>query len=121
VKQPTTPTADLISKPGSLTAALLLLPGWRSLRVGVTMRTLYDDPAGHRRLALLHYVPGAQVPRHRHSGDEHVFILEGAQRDEYGEYPAGTYCHNPPNSEHSICSEGGCLVLIYWLGLIEFI
>jgi anti-sigma factor ChrR (cupin superfamily) len=69
-----------------------------------------DDPAA----AFLRYQPGASLPRHRHVGREHIFVLAGAQEDERGRYEAGALVVNPPESTHAVSSPDGCLVLVLW-------
>jgi anti-sigma factor ChrR (cupin superfamily) len=70
---------------------------------------------------LLRYDPGATVPRHRHLGEEHIFVLSGWQEDQTGIQGKGIYSFNPPGSEHSVHSPNGCLVWIHWNGAIEFL
>jgi anti-sigma factor ChrR (cupin superfamily) len=43
---------------------------------------------------------------------EEIFVLEGIFSDEYGDYPAGTYIRNPPNSCHSPFSREGCVIFV---------
>ncbi len=101
----------------------LLAGGWRRLpfrpfRDGVEIcRLRADDPV----IAVLRYAPGASVPRHRHQGLETVLVLEGSQRDERGEYGAGTLVVNPSGSEHAVASEDGCVVLIQWERSVRFV
>lgn len=90
--------------------------GWRNLpfapfRDGVGICELR---AGEPAVALLRYAPGARVPRHLHTGLETILVLEGAQSDERGEYPAGSLVLNPAGSIHSVWSDHGCVVLIQW-------
>jgi anti-sigma factor ChrR (cupin superfamily) len=93
---------------------------WAPLRPGIEIRVLQESADGSERIALLRYRPGATVPRHRHLGDEHVYVLEGAQQDEAGRYPAGSYVRNAAGSAHSVSSPEGCLVLIHWTGRLDF-
>ncbi|WP_350203807.1 cupin domain-containing protein [Algiphilus sp.] len=93
---------------------------WTPLLDGVRMRLLHPGSRNHARVALLRYEAGACVPWHRHSGDEHVYVLEGEQQDERGRYAAGSYVFNPAQSGHSVQSPRGCLVLIHWLGPVVF-
>jgi len=86
---------------------------FRLLRPGVEIATLYEDPAG-ASAALLRYAPGAEVPRHRHPGYEHIFVLEGEQSDDRGVYRAGTFAVNRPGTEHRVWSSTGCLALLIW-------
>ena len=69
--------------------------------------------------ALIRYQPGAKVPAHRHSGYEHIIVLEGAQSDDFGEYEKGTCVMNPPGTSHAVSSAKGCLVLAIWNRPIE--
>jgi anti-sigma factor ChrR (cupin superfamily) len=94
--------------------------GWLPLRDGVRFRLLYQDPDTGYKAALVRYEPGASVPRHRHAGDEHIYVLAGSQQDERGLYTAGSYLFNPEGSEHSIISQEGCLVLAHWLKPVQF-
>ena len=101
----------------------LLDGGWRAMRFapfrhGVEIcRLRVADPA----VALLRYAPGAAVPRHMHTGLETILVLEGVQSDERGDYPAGTLVLNPAGTEHSVWSEGGCVVLIQWERPVRFL
>src|SRR3954447_11334969 len=89
-------------------------PGWEPLRPGVDIRRLYQTPADGPAAALLRYQPGAGIPAHERLGHEHILVLDGAQSDEYGRYPAGTFVVNRPGTSHRVASEEGCVVLIIW-------
>jgi len=39
-------------------------------------------------------------------------VLEGVFQDEYGDFPAGTYVRNPPQSRHTPRSEEGAIILV---------
>ncbi|MEM0981070.1 MAG: cupin domain-containing protein [Cyanobacteria bacterium P01_H01_bin.58] len=86
---------------------------WQPFRPGVDIYRLYSAEGG-AAAALLRYQPGAQVPRHDHTGYENILVLSGSQEDERGVYPAGTFVVNPPGSDHTVKSPDGCLVLIIW-------
>jgi len=94
----------------------LLSGGWRDrdfepLPEGVEICRLWSGPP---EVALLRYAPGATVPRHRHGGLETIIVLDGAQSDERGTYPAGSVMLNPEGSVHAVRSDQGCVVLIQW-------
>jgi anti-sigma factor ChrR (cupin superfamily) len=91
------------------------------LRPGVTISRLYEDEATRASAAVLRYAPGGRVPKHRHDGYEHVYVLEGEQSDENGSYPAGSFVINPPGSGHSVWSDSGCLALLVWSNSITFL
>jgi len=89
---------------------------WRSLdfapfREGVEICELCR---GEPAVALLRYAPGASVPRHLHTGLETIFVLDGEQSDERGDYPTGSLVLNPEGSTHYVWSKTGCVVLIQW-------
>ena len=54
------------------------------------------------------------MPRHRHAGLETILVLEGVQCDENGNYPQGTLVFNAVDTEHSVWTDEGCVVLIHW-------
>lgn len=88
---------------------------------GVEMAMLYRDEASGSSAALLRYEPGASIQPHRHTGFEHVLVLEGSQQDERGRYSAGTLVVNPPGTVHRVSSPEGCVVLVIWHSPVEFI
>ena len=47
-----------------------------------------------------------------HTGGEEFFVLEGVFQDEHGDFPAGSYIRNPPNSKHTPGSELGCTIFV---------
>ena len=87
---------------------------WQPFRNGVEIYRLYGDNTSGSAAALLRYEPGASVPRHTHTGFEHIYVLTGSQTDQNGEHQAGTFVINPPNSNHSVVTQAGCIVLIIW-------
>ena len=94
-------------------------PQWQVLRAGVRIRELFQGTC--LRIALLSYTPGARVPLHLHTGDEHIFVIQGSQSDEHGDYQAGSSVFNPARSRHSVYSREGFLVLIQWQAPVAFI
>lgn len=87
---------------------------WEPFRPGVEIHRLYGNGNQGPAAALLKYEPGASVPRHDHTGYEHIIVLSGAQRDHQGNHGAGTLVINPPDTSHDVVSDGGCIVLIIW-------
>ena len=96
---------------------------WQPFRPGVEIYPLYGftngNPDGGSAAALLRYQPGASVPRHRHRGYEHIWVLSGSQSDDRGTYETGDFAVNPPDSHHSVWSDMGCIVLIVWEKPVE--
>ena len=87
---------------------------WTKMRPGIEMHRIYGDGQSGPSAALLRYAPGATLPHHRHTGYEHLTILEGSQVDQFGVYAAPCFIVNPPCSSHAVSSPGGCLVLVVW-------
>ncbi len=51
---------------------------WQDRQPGVRQKSLWADPATIRRAVMSRIESNAQLPRHRHVGDELVFVIEGA-------------------------------------------
>ena len=83
---------------------------WTERRPGVSLKVLWEDPDGRHKAMLMRYAPGATIPRHRHLGDEQIFVLEGSVADDTGVCTAGNYARRPPGCLHSVVSETGALV-----------
>lgn len=94
---------------------------FRPLRPGVDIASLAGDASGGPHAAILRYAPGARVPTHRHVGFEVIYVLDGAQRDERATYGQGSLIVNRPGDEHSVNSDHGCTVLIFWEKPVEFV
>jgi anti-sigma factor ChrR (cupin superfamily) len=82
-------------------------------RKGVYVKPLWRDEAGGDAVVLVRMDPGCRYPRHRHVGDEEVFVLQGGFTDEFGEWPAGSFHRFPAGSVHSplAFAEGPACVL----------
>jgi len=48
-----------------------------------------------RATSIVRCGPGSRFARHSHGGGEEILVLEGTFSDEHGDYPTGTYLHNP--------------------------
>ncbi len=94
---------------------------FRPLRDGVQIASVAGGANGGPHAAILRYEPGAHVPAHRHVGFEVIYVLEGSQRDERGSYSAGALAVNHPGDVHSVHSDEGCTVLIFWEKPVEFV
>jgi len=90
---------------------------WAERRPGVCWKVLWED--GERKALLVRYAPGATIPRHRHLGDEQVFVLEGSVSDDTGTCTAGNYVRRPPGCVHAVRSDSGALVLAILSGGTE--
>jgi predicted ChrR family anti-sigma factor len=94
---------------------------WQDFREGVSIFPIYSSDSSLASSALLKYVPGASVPRHQHTGYEHIFVLEGSQEDERGVYVKGDFIVNKPGTNHWVKSADGCVVLAIWEKPVQFV
>ena len=65
-----------------------------------------------RASSLVRYAAKSSFAAHKHQGGEEILVLEGTFSDENGDYPAGTYLRNPPDSFHAPYSEDGCTIFV---------
>jgi len=65
-----------------------------------------------RATTIVRYDPNSRFPAHVHDGGEEFIVLEGVLKDEHGDYPAGYYVRNPPQSRHTPRSDSGCLLFV---------
>jgi len=88
---------------------------WVDTRPGVRQKRVWEDKASERRAILVRFEPGATLARHRHVGDELIFIIEGANADESGVVAAGNMNYRPNGCIHSVTTKNGCTVLaVVW-------
>jgi len=106
--------------PASLFVDVAKLP-WIERRPGVFWKMLWEDDDGLHKAILMRYEPGASIPRHRHVGDEQIFVLEGSVADDTGTCSAGNYARRPPGCVHTVRSETGALVLAITSGPAEVV
>lgn len=88
-------------------------------RPGVFQRPMWADAAGERRAFLGRYAPGSGIARHRHNGDELIYVLEGTVDDEYGSVTAGNAGFRADGCVHTVSSPGGALVFAVLRGGVE--
>ena len=67
--------------------------------------------SGHTT-SFVKFNPGSYFPRHTHPMGEEIYVLEGIFSDENGDYPAGSYIRNPPNSSHKPFTKEGCTLFV---------
>jgi anti-sigma factor ChrR (cupin superfamily) len=65
-----------------------------------------------RATSIVRYAPGSAFSPHVHTGGEEFLVLEGVFQDEHGDYPAGSYVRNPPQTRHTPGSAPGCTILV---------
>ena len=92
---------------------------WQDRQPGVRMKTIWADPDTKRQALLTRLEAGAQLPLHRHVGDELVFVIEGAIADESGTLTAGNMGYRPNGCVHTVSSKNGATVLAILTGGVE--
>ncbi|MGH1417924.1 MAG: cupin domain-containing protein [Hyphomicrobiaceae bacterium] len=65
-----------------------------------------------RATTIVRYAPGSKFSSHVHTGGEEFFVLDGIFQDEHGDFPAGSYIRNPPQSSHTPRSKVGCTIFV---------
>jgi anti-sigma factor ChrR (cupin superfamily) len=92
---------------------------WQEFQPGIAFKILWQDPSTKRRAQMTRFGPGAQLPQHRHVGDELIFVLEGAISDESGTVTAGNVGFRPNGCVHTVTSKNGATALAVLTGDIE--
>ena len=89
------------------------LPWIPSPQTGVERRLL-DRIGGEvaRATSLVRYAAASSFPAHEHALGEEFLVLSGVFSDEHGDYPAGTYVRNPPQSRHTPHTGPGCIIFV---------
>jgi anti-sigma factor ChrR (cupin superfamily) len=65
-----------------------------------------------RATSIVRYEPGARFHFHRHPMGEEFYVLDGVFSDEHGDYRAGCYVLNPPDSGHAPHTRDGCVLFV---------
>jgi quercetin dioxygenase-like cupin family protein len=89
------------------------LPWLASPMAGVERRLLHrvgEEVA--QATTIVRYAPGSQFSAHTHTGGEEFLVLDGVFQDEHGDYPAGSYIRNPPQSRHTPGSASGSTIFV---------
>jgi anti-sigma factor ChrR (cupin superfamily) len=92
---------------------------WADTRPGVRQKPYWADPAAGRLAAFTRFEPGAELPPHRHVGDEVVFVVEGTLEDESGALRPGVVGYRPDGCTHTVRSPNGATVLAFLWGGVE--
>ena len=92
---------------------------WTDVRPGIKAKKIWEDPSTNRRAQLTRIEPGAQIARHRHDGDELVYVVEGAISDEFGTITAGNVGYRPNGCVHTVSSRNGATVYAIISGRTE--
>jgi anti-sigma factor ChrR (cupin superfamily) len=108
------PATERVGAPSSQIFTLSDLP-WAETRPGVRQKKIWNDPVNERRAILARFEPGATLARHRHVGDELIFVIEGANADESGPVTTGNMNYRPNGCVHTVTTKNGATVLaVVW-------
>lgn len=73
-----------------------------------------------RATTIVEYKPKSSFPEHEHIGGEEFLVLAGTFKDQFGEFPAGTYVRNPIGSKHAPwVDDDGCTIFVKLLQMAE--
>jgi hypothetical protein len=102
--------ADLTKR---ASAHVATTPWVQSPMAGVERRMLDRKQAetGHAT-SYVRFAPESHFRAHVHDGGEEFLVLEGVFQDEQGDFPAGSYIRNPPESCHTPGSDQGCVIFV---------
>jgi len=114
------PAKEAGGAPRSAIFAVSDIP-WRDTLPGVRQKPIWEDKAANRRAALALFEPGAAIPRHRHAGEELIYVVEGSLADESGEVATGQMSFRPNGCTHNVRSRSGAVVLLFLWGGIEMV
>jgi anti-sigma factor ChrR (cupin superfamily) len=92
---------------------------WQEFRPGISFKILWEDAGTKRRAQMTRFAPGARLPRHRHVGDELIYVIEGALTDEAGTVTAGNVVYRPNGCIHNVSTQNGATALAVLTGDIE--
>ncbi len=92
---------------------------WQEFQPGISFKILWQDPATKRRAQMTRFAPGTNLPRHRHIGDELIFVIEGALSDESGAVTTGNVGYRPDGCVHAVSATNGATALAILTGDIE--
>src|SRR5262245_61317317 len=89
-------------------------PEWQASPMPGVERRLLDRIGDEvaRATSIVRYAPESHFSPHVHGGGEEFLVFEGVFQDERGDFPAGSYVRNPPQSRHTPGSKSGCTIFV---------
>ena len=113
-------TSEIGSAPRSQTIVLSDV-AWADAMPGVRQKPIWHDKETKRRAVLVRFEAGAKLPKHRHVGDELIFVIEGSNADESGEVMTGDMNYRPNGCTHSLSTRNGATVFALVTGGVEML
>lgn len=94
---------------------------WQILSTTARSATLFKDDNG-ANVSLLKLLPGGQVARHTHMGDEYTIVLRGSFSDESGVYSEGDFLLKGKEDSHTPVAtrDGECICLTVQEAPLQF-
>ncbi|MBK5254956.1 MAG: cupin domain-containing protein [Vicinamibacteria bacterium] len=91
---------------------------WVDVGPGLKLHLVSEDPARGVRRCLVWGIPGARTPRHGHTGDEMILVLEGQLKDERGSYGPGDICRSSSADIHQeqVVGDVDCVCFVVYYG-----
>ncbi len=103
----------LDEKPLDIEFSSMVEPGREGVEIHSLYGTAQTGPNGPAA-AIVRYLPGATVRRHRHPGYELILVLEGELINDSGTHGPGSLEILSPNSTHALHSDKGATFLVVW-------
>ena len=94
---------------------------WLEAFPGIKLAVLKEDPERGMRACLAWGKAGSHTARHRHGGDELIFVLEGVLRDQRGSYGPGAICRSRTGDVHREEVVEDCLCYVIYYGELEML
>src|SRR5438552_8882181 len=87
---------------------------WKASPIAGVDRRMLDRIGDEvaRATSIVRYAPNSKFSPHVHTGGEEFVVLEGVFQDEHGDFPAGSYIRNPPESSQAPGSIPGCTIFV---------
>ncbi len=92
---------------------------WQEMQPGIRVKRLWSHDETSRQALMVRIGPGAELPTHRHVGDELIYVVEGAISDEFGTVTAGNMGYRPNGCVHTVSSRNGATVIVVITGATE--
>jgi anti-sigma factor ChrR (cupin superfamily) len=83
---------------------------WRPGIGGLEVMPLHEHQG--QSTALVKWPAGERFQPHSHYGGEEIFVINGTFKDEYGEYPKGSWIRSPHLSKHFPFVDEETLILV---------
>lgn len=94
---------------------------WVEAFQGIKLAVVKQDAARGLRACLAWGKAGSHTVRHRHGGDELIYVLEGVLRDARGSYGPGQVCRSRTGDIHREEIVEDCLCYVLYYGELEFL